>query len=47
MVVRQRVPNSLAAINIVVSITPVGQPLRMARNRIVQADNPQPRSGKS
>jgi hypothetical protein len=28
--------------NIVVSITPVGQPHRMARNRIAQADNPQP-----
>ena len=28
--------------NIVVSITPVGHPYRMARNRIAQADNPQP-----
>ena len=41
MVVRQRVPNFPRG-NIVVSITPVGQPHRMARNRIAQADNPQP-----
>jgi hypothetical protein len=32
---------------ILVSITLVGQPHRMARNRIVQVDNPQPRSCKS
>ena len=33
--------------NTLVSITPVGQPYRMARNRIVQVDHLQPRSGLS
>jgi hypothetical protein len=39
---RSREGTELSRGNILVSITPVGQPHRMSWNRIVHVDNPQP-----